>query len=103
MPRNQDRNRRPKRSGSSNGRPTGEHRDKRWLAGQSSVSRVVTPQTPRQLRAVENLLSGIGVPAVRPFKPDAFQIEALAAIETEDVLVTAPTGSGKCVSILARA
>ncbi|CAN5378341.1 hypothetical protein BH10ACI3_BH10ACI3_18380 [soil metagenome] len=41
------------------------------------------------------MLSGIGVPEPKPFKPDAFQVEALAAIETEDVLVTAPTGSGK--------
>jgi superfamily II RNA helicase len=41
------------------------------------------------------LLSGIGVPEQRPFSPDAFQLEALAAIEHEDVLVTAPTGSGK--------
>jgi len=30
-----------------------------------------------------------------PFKPDPFQVEALAALEYEDVLVTAPTGSGK--------
>lgn len=40
-------------------------------------------------------MSGIGVPEPQPFKPDDFQLEALAAIETEDVLVTAPTGSGK--------
>lgn len=40
-------------------------------------------------------MSGIGVPPPTPFKPDAFQIEALDAIEHEDVLVTAPTGSGK--------
>lgn len=48
-----------------------------------------------QLRAVERLLSGIGVPEPKPFEPDPFQLEALAAIEHEDVLVTAPTGSGK--------
>jgi superfamily II RNA helicase len=30
-----------------------------------------------------------------PFQPDPFQLEALAALEFEDVLVTAPTGSGK--------
>jgi ATP-dependent RNA helicase HelY len=51
--------------------------------------------TPGQVKGVERLLSGIGVPEPRPFKPDAFQLEALSAIETEDVLVTAPTGSGK--------
>jgi len=52
-------------------------------------------QTLRQLESVETLLSGIGVPENRPFTPDPFQVEALAAIEHEDVLVTAPTGSGK--------
>lgn len=47
------------------------------------------------MKAVERLLSGIGVPDPKPFEPDPFQLEALAAIEHEDVLVTAPTGSGK--------
>lgn len=56
---------------------------------------MVLEQTPRQVRAVERLLSGIGVPEPKPFQPDAFQLEALDAIEHEDVLVTAPTGSGK--------
>jgi len=48
-----------------------------------------------QVESVERLLSGIGVPEQKPFSPDPFQLEALAAIEREDVLVTAPTGSGK--------
>lgn len=52
-------------------------------------------QTPDQAAAAERLLEGIGVPPPAPFRPDDFQLEALAAIETEDVLVTAPTGSGK--------
>jgi ATP-dependent RNA helicase HelY len=43
----------------------------------------------------KSLLAGIGTPAPAPFQPDPFQIEALAALEFEDVLVTAPTGSGK--------
>ena len=46
-------------------------------------------------REVKRLLEGIGTPPPRPFKPDPFQVEALAALEYEDVLVTAPTGSGK--------
>lgn len=45
--------------------------------------------------AVEKLLSGIGIPERSPFKPDDFQLEALNAIAEQDVLVTAPTGSGK--------
>ena len=52
-------------------------------------------QSPLQLKAIEKLLSGIGTPEPRPIVPDDFQIEALEAIETQDVLVTAPTGSGK--------
>jgi ATP-dependent RNA helicase HelY len=44
---------------------------------------------------LDKLLSGIGTPRPAPFVPDDFQLEALAAIETEDVLVTAPTGAGK--------
>jgi superfamily II RNA helicase len=44
---------------------------------------------------LQKLLSGIGAPPPSPFKPDPFQLEALAALEYEDVLVTAPTGSGK--------
>jgi len=44
---------------------------------------------------MNQLLGGIGAPPASPFRPDPFQIEALAALELEDVLVTAPTGSGK--------
>lgn len=46
-------------------------------------------------RELRDLLGGIGTPKPAPFKPDPFQLEALAALEFEDVLVTAPTGSGK--------
>src|SRR6266850_3183982 len=50
---------------------------------------------PSHSREVKRLLEGIGTPSAKSFKPDPFQIEALAALESEDVLVTAPTGSGK--------
>ena len=46
-------------------------------------------------RPVRELLEGIGTPKPAEFRPDPFQLEALAAVEREDVLVTAPTGSGK--------
>jgi superfamily II RNA helicase len=74
-------------------RPSDERSGKRPFAGASSEPR--KELTPSQVRAVERLLSGIGVPEAKPFKPDPFQLEAIAAIESEDVLVTAPTGSGK--------
>ncbi|MEJ7618449.1 MAG: DEAD/DEAH box helicase [Pyrinomonadaceae bacterium] len=45
--------------------------------------------------ALRRLLEGIGTPESAPFRADSFQIEALERIRGEDVLVTAPTGSGK--------
>lgn len=72
-----------------------ERNVKRDLAGGSSADFDSTRISERQLKQVEKLLSGIGTPEPVPFQPDDFQIEALKAIETEDVLVTAPTGSGK--------
>ncbi len=72
-----------------------ERNFKRDLAGGSSTDFDSPRISERRLKAVENLLSGIGTPEPAPFQPDDFQIEALQAIETEDVLVTAPTGSGK--------
>ena len=52
-------------------------------------------KVPGQSSETRRLLEGIGTPSSAPFKPDPFQLEALAAFEFEDVLVTAPTGSGK--------
>lgn len=64
-----------------------------------SLSRVPVKEVePRRAQSAEvkRLLAGIGTPPrTEPFRPDPFQVEALAAVEFEDVLVTAPTGSGK--------
>lgn len=51
--------------------------------------------TASHKKQLEKLLAGIGTPEPSPIVPDDFQIEALNAINKEDVLVTAPTGSGK--------
>lgn len=72
-----------------------ERNFKRELAEESSDKNDSARISPLQLKALERLLAGIGTPEPKPLVPDAFQIEALEAIETEDVLVTAPTGSGK--------
>jgi superfamily II RNA helicase len=40
-------------------------------------------------------LAGIGVPPPQPFVPDAWQEEAVAKLQTGDVVVSVPTGSGK--------
>ncbi len=68
---------------------------KRELAPESFVESRPAELNDSQKRVLEKLLAGIGTPEPRPIVPDDFQIEALQAIETQDVLVTAPTGSGK--------
>jgi len=71
-----------------------ERNFKRKLAPESSVGNSGS-KFPINDNSLEKLLGGIGTPEPRPLVPDDFQIEALRAIETQDVLVTAPTGSGK--------
>jgi ATP-dependent RNA helicase HelY len=93
MPQQKRYDSRRKRPQDKRFRHSDERGDKRPFAQQSSEPG--RELTPRQVKAVERLLLGMGVPERRPFKPDPFQLEALAAIEAEDVLVTAPTGSGK--------
>ena len=46
-------------------------------------------------RKLTKVFAAIGVPAPEPFQPDPFQLQALAAIQQSDALVTAPTGAGK--------
>lgn len=80
-----------------------EARPRRSHGGREARRRsqpIVEPaaESPRRVvksRELSKLLHGIGSPPAMPFKPDPFQLEALAALEFEDVLVTAPTGSGK--------
>src|SRR6185369_12616793 len=86
------RDQRPRKHGTR--RRDQEREYERSLARRSSET-VEQRQTLLQVQSVERLLSGIGVPEQMPFSPDPFQLEALTAIELEDVLVTAPTGSGK--------
>lgn len=53
---------------------------------------VFKPRASRQLAAT---LAQIGIPESQPFVPDPFQLEALDKLQDSDVLVSAPTGSGK--------
>jgi superfamily II RNA helicase len=46
-------------------------------------------------KRLANIFARIGQPAPRPFVPDPFQVRAVGLVEEGDVLVTAPTGSGK--------
>ncbi|MGI8670595.1 MAG: DEAD/DEAH box helicase, partial [Aridibacter sp.] len=80
----------------SNNRYGKERKFKRDFAEQSSVKKQKEPKfTVEQKKDLDRLLKGIGKPEPQPFVPDDFQVEALEAIEIQDVLVTAPTGSGK--------
>jgi len=54
--------------------------------------RRITPGADSRLKKI---FATIGVPPSRPFTPDQFQVDALAAIAHSDCLVSAPTGSGK--------
>ncbi len=53
------------------------------------------PIKPGADARLKKIFRAIGVPKPIPFQPDPFQLEALAAIEQADCLVTVPTGSGK--------
>lgn len=53
------------------------------------------PWSLKIYRSLRPILSRIGVPKPMPFVPDQFQVEALEVLAGSDVLVTAPTGSGK--------
>ncbi|MDT4966328.1 MAG: ATP-dependent helicase HelY [Acidobacteriota bacterium] len=88
-PQKRDRSK-SQRSGESQGPPPSIPSD-----GPEASSTTRTHGRPGFTRELRHLLEGIGAPDPAPFKPDPFQLEALAALEHEDVLVTAPTGSGK--------
>jgi len=52
----------------------------------------IKPDADKRLISV---FSKIGVPELKEFRPDPFQLDALSAIKGGDCLVSAPTGSGK--------
>ena len=50
---------------------------------------------PKIDHGLKSVFEKIGVPDEAPFVPDPFQLEAVKLVQGEDVLVSAPTGSGK--------
>lgn len=76
-------------------RKAGSRTGTKRLQQSAVTSKPTPPRSFAQTPGVRKLLEGIGRPEPTPFKPDSFQFEALVALEFEDVLVTAPTGSGK--------
>lgn len=70
---------RPRRRGSSEPRPP----------------KSKAPFVPRVSRHLKPILKKIGAPEDVVFTPDPFQTEAIAKLKQGDVVVSAPTGSGK--------
>lgn len=61
----------------------------------SSPKRANSPKPESPSVNLQDLLEGIGVPEPMPFIPDDWQQEAVEALAHSDVIVSAPTGSGK--------
>ena len=79
------------------GRKPSSFKGRRYNHGKKRF-REAEPVEPRPTRINKDalrLLAQIGTPERTPFVPDPFQIESLEKVLTEDVLVSAPTGSGK--------
>ena len=79
------------------GRKLSSFKGRRYNHGKKRF-REAEPVEPRPTRINKDalrLLAQIGTPERTPFVPDPFQIESLEKVLTEDVLVSAPTGSGK--------
>jgi len=75
----------------------GYHRRKTgvYYRGKSRAPRKNHYDSPRIDPQLKQVFNNIGVPEATPFRPDPFQIAALDRLEEGDVLVSAPTGSGK--------
>jgi superfamily II RNA helicase len=68
--------------------PKKRERDRNFLLPPPEVSLRISPQVAQALKQ-------IGVPEAIPFVPDEFQVEAVRLAALGDVIVSAPTGSGK--------
>lgn len=60
-----------------------------------SPSKATTARSETPPTTIEAVLEGIGVPPPTEFRPDPWQLEAVSCLSTSDVIVSAPTGSGK--------
>ena len=79
------------------GRKQSSFKGRRYIHGKKRFRETEPAETrpPRINKDALRLLAQIGTPERTPFVPDPFQIESLEKVMTEDVLVSAPTGSGK--------
>ncbi|MDR2198731.1 MAG: DEAD/DEAH box helicase [Deltaproteobacteria bacterium] len=75
-----------------------QHRRPKNRAGNAENQAAAVPDAPDSYlvdRRVRAHLLNIGQPHAAPFIPDPFQLEAVREIRDYDVIVSAPTGSGK--------
>ena len=84
-----------RKKGKYKGPRHGRSKRRNYRNNERSFERDFAQRSSTYSEDLDVLLDGIGTPDPTDFKPDDFQTEALEAIETQDVLVTAPTGSGK--------
>jgi len=74
--------------------PTGIKR-KAGRKGKFGKKRKIPAIKPGIDNRLKKVFASIGIPEKKKFKPDSFQLKAISVIQTEDCLVTAPTGAGK--------
>ncbi|MDR1165085.1 MAG: DEAD/DEAH box helicase [Deltaproteobacteria bacterium] len=77
---------------------TPEEREKRYLQKRAATERSLSADQAGEIvvtAKVQEFLSEIGQPQLAPFIPDPFQTESIELIKSHDVIVSAPTGSGK--------
>lgn len=62
---------------------------------ETSIGDSPSPHTRKPSPSLSDVLDGIGVPPSVPFVPDPWQTDAVTHLQSSDVIVSAPTGSGK--------
>ncbi|MGD9974712.1 MAG: DEAD/DEAH box helicase [Desulfatirhabdiaceae bacterium] len=73
----------------------GRYYEKKDKVTQRAETKARVRLKPAADKSLKRVFAEIGVPEQTPFVPDAFQLQALEAVQKSDCLVTAPTGSGK--------
>ena len=68
------------------------HPKRHFYRGKKRKGRFERGRRPPKIKAgadvgLKKVFAGIGVPAQKPFKPDAFQLQALSAVKRSDCLV----------------
>ncbi len=79
----------------SNRKPKRRRPNKPRSSRRPASSRQEPSFQPRINPKLKPVLQEIGVPEAAPFVPDPFQVQAVEELEHNDVVVSAPTGSGK--------